>query len=104
MSVNIVASTLSMPQSLDSLKTVTPLAMHRITFKISTTAHWYSIMTEARALYGKNWRAQPRVKRRLDHSRWSKELVSVWFEVPDLTFATWCAVKLGVEVVKDPNK
>lgn len=104
MSVNIAASASSIPQSLDSLK-VTPLDMHRITFEITDEKTWYKIMNEARAQFGKNWRGQPRVKRKL--SAWrprNAEIVKVWFEVPDPTFATWCAVKLGVTVTEGTNK
>ena len=54
MSVEIAAPTSSMPQSLDSLKMVTPLAMHRITFEIKNVDTWYKIMAEARAQFGKN--------------------------------------------------
>ena len=102
MSVEIAASALSMPQSLDSLKLETPLTMHRVVFEISSAETWYKIMAEARAQFGKNWRAQPRVKRRL--AGWRNTTLKVWFEVPDSTFATWCAVKLGVQAVGVVNK
>lgn len=105
MSVEIASSSLSMPQSLDSLKVVTHSTMHRITFKIGKTETWYKIMAEARAQFGKNWRCQPRVKRKLASWRTPESvLVRVWFEVPDSTFATWCAVKLGVVVAEIANK
>ena len=105
MSVEIAVSTSSMPQSLDSLKMVTPLAMHRITFEIRSTETWYRVMAEARALFGKNWRAQPKTKRKLDSFRLKDAPpVRVWFEVPDPAFATWCAVKLGVTVAGATNK
>lgn len=103
MTVNIQDSALSISESLDSLKT-TPLPMHRITFMIRNTDQWYSVMKEARALYGKNWRAQPHTKRRLDRNRWSAKEERVWFDVPDLSFASWCAVKLAVEVKIATNK
>ena len=105
MSVEIAVPMSSMPQSLDSLKMVTPLAMHRIMFEINHVDTWYKIMAEARAQFGKNWRAQPKTKRKL--SSWKMydgALVRVWFEVPDPTFATWCAVKLGVTVAGVANK
>lgn len=95
MTINIEGSALSIPKSLDSLKT-TPLTMHRITFEIAHTSTWYAIMKEARALYGTNWRGQPHVKRKLDH--WGAKMVPVWFEVPDPVFATWVAVKHAVIV------
>ena len=103
MSVKIEISALSMSESLDSLK-VTPLPMHRITFMITDTKKWYDVMREARALYGKNWRGQPHVKRKLERNRWMKQVIPVWFEVPDLAFASWCAVKLAVEAKLPPNK
>ena len=106
MSVNIAVSALSMPQSLDSLKVETPLGMHhRITFEIQTVEVWYKIMSEARTQFGKNWRAQPRVKRKLNGWRpQGSAPIKVWFEVPDPAFATWVAVKLGVPVAKAVNK
>ena len=103
MSVKIEGSALSIPESLDSLK-VTPLSMHRITFMLTDTKGWYAVMREARALYDKNWRAQPHVKRRLERNHWIKQQIPVWFEVPDPAFASWCAVKLAVEVKLPPNK
>lgn len=103
MSVNIVPSALSMSQSLDSLKTVTPLTMHRITFTIDNISQWYSIMKEARSQFGKNWRGQPKIKRKLAAWRVTGP-VRVWFDVPDPTFATWCAVKLGVSATEAANK
>ena len=103
MTVNIQDSALSISESLDSLK-VTPLSMHRITFSIKTTEQWYKIMKEARTLYGKNWRTQPHAKRRLDRNSWMGKQEQVWFEVPDPSFASWCAVKLAVEAKTVVNK
>ena len=103
MSVEIGASAQSMPESLSSLRT-TPSGMHRITFKVETLKQWYAIMGEARQMYGKDWRCQPRVKRRIERFRWKSEPVKIWFEVPDSAFATWCAVKLAVEPVETTNK
>jgi hypothetical protein len=96
MTVNIEATASSMPESLDSLRT-TPLVMHRIVFALNNSKQWYEIMREARSLYGKNWRCQPRVKRKLDrHKYMAQATLPVWFEVPDSTFATWVAVKHAV--------
>lgn len=102
MSVEIETSALSMSKSLDSLKK-TPLPMHRIIFEIVGTEKWYQIMAEARSQFGKNWRGQPRVKRKLVTS-WNQKTVQVWFDVPDPSFATWCAVKLGVTAIERTNK
>ena len=105
MSVKIATASSSMSQSLDSLKLVTPLGMHRITFEIGNVQTWYKVMAEARAQFGKNWRGQPKVKRKLESWRPAgSPPVKVWFEVPDSTFATWCAVKLGVVVAEIANK
>jgi len=105
MTVNIEATASSMPESLDSLRT-TPLVMHRIVFALNNSKQWYEIMREARSLYGKNWRCQPRVKRKLEKFAWERNRPEnhVWFEVPDPSFATWCAVKHAVIVVKNPGK
>lgn len=103
MTVKIQNPALSISESLDSLK-VTPLSMHRITFMVRDTDQWYKIMREARVLYGKNWRAQPHTKRRLERNRWQKKEERVWFDVPDPAFASWCAVKLAVEAKLATNK
>jgi len=103
MSVEIRTPASSMSESLNSLET-TPLTMHRIVFMLATAEKWYAVMKEARVLYGKNWRSQPHVKRKLERQRWTKQAIPVWFEVPDQTFASWCAVKLAVEVKASANK
>jgi hypothetical protein len=107
MTVKIEGSALSIPESLDSLSE-TPLVMHRIWFQLHTVKEWYAVMKEARAMFGKNWRTQSRVKRRLEHNNlWGlnvTQTVSVWFEVPDQTFATWVAVKHAVISLPLPGK
>ncbi len=106
MTVKIEGSALSIPESLDSLKE-TPLVMHRIWFRLHSVEEWYAVMKEARAMFGKNWRTQSRVKRRLEHtSLWGVSLqpVLIWFEVPDQTFATWVAVKHAVIAMPPPGK
>jgi hypothetical protein len=107
MTVNIEGSASSIPESLDSLSE-TPLVMHRIWFQLHTVKEWYAVMKEARAMFGKNWRTQSRVKRRLEHNNlWGlnvTQTVSVWFEVPDQTFATWVAVKHAVISLPLPGK
>jgi len=106
MSVNIEVSASSMPESLDSLET-TPLTMHKLYFELSSVDTWYAIMREARAQFGKNWRSQGHVKRRLEHaSLWKLDPPSerVWFEVPDPAFGTWVAIKHAVRQVQPPGK
>ena len=105
MSVKIEAPALSMPESLDSLR-VTPLPMHKLYFELSSVDQWYAIMRDARAQFGKNWRSQPRVKRRLGAHKFSGVPVKerVWFEVPDSKFSTWVAIKHAVRPLEGPNK
>lgn len=74
--------------------------MCRVHFEIANTKTWYAVMREARELFGKNWRCQSHVKRRLDRGR----PVTVWWEVPDANFATWVAIKLAVTVVNPAHK
>ena len=84
---------------------MTDAQLHRIYFCIQDLPTWYAIMREARAQFGRNWRCQPKVKRRIerlvwaiDHNQW------IWFEVPDPAFVTWAAVKLGVRSSDQPGK
>jgi hypothetical protein len=76
---------------------------NRIYVYLSTVDQWYTIMRECRAWFGKNWRTQGRVKRKLANSYNARPLlqhpIPVWFEVPDLRFATWISVKLSLQVV-----
>jgi len=91
-----------MSESLNPLK-VTTKVMHRIWFELSDTATWYSIMKEAKTWFGNDWKAQPRVKKKLSNN-WSHSSHKVWFEVPDAAFASWVSVKLAVRASTSPNK
>jgi hypothetical protein len=103
MSVDVETAALSMSEPLDSLKT-TPLVMHRVVFELRDVATWYAIMREARAMFGKNWRCQSHVKRRLTRTWTMTSSERVWFEVPDPQFGTWCALKLAVIQAVVANK
>lgn len=109
MSVNVDFPAVSdISQPLDSLKVTAPI-MHRVYFEVSSVDTWYAIMREARQLFGTNWRAQPRVKRRLEKRQWYSERLHppgevIWFEVPDLQFGTWIALKHAVTQVDPKNK
>lgn len=93
----------------DPLK-ITPQSLHRFWFTVGTTQQWYDIIRELKSLHGRNWRGQPKVKRRLDKlnmfSGWlvAKSMyvcatnISVWFDVPDPATATWISIKLGIPV------
>lgn len=72
--------------------------MHRVYMEIDDVRIWYKIIREANKLYGKNWRGQTGVKRRLTGSPEYFPHV-IWFEVPDEKFATWIAVKYAVTPV-----
>lgn len=99
------ASDLILP-SLDSLRK-TALPMHKLYFELSSVEQWYAIMREAREQFGKNWRSQPHVKRRLDRTNiWAVvgQHERVWFEVPDPKFGTWIAIKHAVRQVEPPGK
>jgi hypothetical protein len=102
MTVKIGTAALSTSESLDSLRE-TPTVMHRIHFEVTDTKTWYAIMKEARTLYGKNFRSQPHVKRRLENN-WARKSVRIWFDVPDAKFSTWVAVKHAVNVTLAANK
>lgn len=102
MSINIEASAQSTPKSLDSPRE-TPLVMHRILVELSNTDQWYAVMRELRVWFGKEWRSQPRVKRKLEHN-WAKETHRVWFDVPDPSCASWLGIKLGVQASLKTNK
>jgi hypothetical protein len=102
MSVNIEASALSTPESLDSLKE-TPLVMHRIWVELDNSDQWYSVMRELRTWFGKDWKGQPRVKRKITHN-WSNKKHQVWFDVPDPACASWLGIKLGVMTALKVNK
>jgi len=103
MSVNVETAALSMSEPLDSLKT-TPSIMHRVVFELRDVTTWYAIMREARMMFGKNWRCQSHVKRKLTRSWAMTGSERVWFEVPDPQFGTWCALKLAVTQVVAVNK
>ena len=103
MSVEIGVSASSMLESLSSLES-TPLVMHRIWFDIASTNVWYSIQREAKKLYGKNWKSQSRVKRKLDNIWGNQVSHPVWFDVPDQSFASWISVKYAVTAKIKPGK
>ena len=83
--------------------------LHRIYVSVATQEQWYAVMRECREWFGKNWRTQPRVKRKLAENRRygsvNKPGIPVGFEVPDLRFATWISVKMSLQVAgEDKHK
>jgi hypothetical protein len=79
--------------------------MHRILVTCRLQSDWYAVIREANRWFGTgNWRGQRRVKRtlRAEASRiWLPQPRKIWFEIPDIRFASWLSVKytLPVEVV-----
>jgi hypothetical protein len=100
MSINTDAAASSMHESNDFLRE-TPQVMHLVWFEIENTKTWYAVMSEARKMFGRNWRTQKHVKRKLNQSF---QPVTVWFEVPDEQFGTWIAVKYAVVHKLSPYK
>ena len=88
-----------MSKILDPLKETTQDLHHRFWFLLRVEKQWYTIMQECRTWFGKNWRCQNKVRRKL--ATYNFDLVPVWFEVPDPRFATWISVKYGTIVRSD---
>jgi hypothetical protein len=82
--------------------------LHRIYVTLTTQEQWYAVMRECRDWFGKNWKSQGRIKRKLSEGlRYGRgaPLVTVWFDVPDLRFATWISVKYSLQVAgEDKHK
>lgn len=81
----------------DSLKKTAPLPLHRIFVAVYTKKQWYAIMAECRECFGKNWKTQSRIRRKIESYKVSKPL-QVWFDVPEASFGSWLAVKHSLEV------
>jgi len=76
--------------------------LHRFRIYVNSTAQWYSVMNECRDWFGKNWKTQPKVRKKLETwRRHSGEPICVWFEVPDERWATWVSTKFALEVVSE---
>ena len=79
--------------------------LQRFWFSVATEQQWYDIIRECRAWFGKNWKGQGKVRRKLNPrlSPVRPRSVTVWFEVPDARFATWVSVKHSIQVHSDEN-
>ena len=73
---------------------------YRFVVFVRNTRQWYAIMHECRVWFGKDWKTQPKVKRKLSKIV-RNDCVPVWFEVPDETWATWVSTKLSLEICLD---
>lgn len=81
--------------------------LNRIYVSLTTQEQWYAVMRECRSWFGKNWKSQGRVKRKLSEASRLRHhsSVTVWFDVPDLRFATWISVKYSLQVAgEDKHK
>ena len=78
--------------------------LHRIFVCVKDLPTWYAVMGEARQQFGRNWRGQPKVRRRIERQLWLPQDLWVWFEVPDPAFVTWVSVKLGVRARVEAGK
>jgi hypothetical protein len=87
-----------MPTSDDPLKVTATSTLQRIWVMIDCVETWYKVMAELRIAHGRNWRGQPKIKRRLENSMWTAGGRWCWFEVPDLTIFSWIVIKHGVSV------
>lgn len=77
--------------------------LYRFWFQISSEKQWYNIIRECRGWFGKNWKGQNKVRRKITHSinRLGQASLPVWFDVPDSRFATWVSVKYSIQVQSD---
>jgi len=91
-----------MSKSLDPLKETTQ-DLHRFWFSLANEQQWYAIMKECREWFGKNWKCQGKVRRKLESfgGRHVRKTHLIWFDVPDPKFATWVSVKHSIQVHSD---
>jgi uncharacterized protein (DUF924 family) len=91
-----------MSTSIDPLRT-TPLDLHRFWFSVSDRETWYAIIKECNQWFGKDWKCQRKILRKLSskHSKLRLKPIEVWFDVPDIRFAVWVSVKYSVQVQQD---
>lgn len=77
--------------------------LHRFWFQISSEKQWYDVIRECREWFGKNWKGQGKVRRKLGNNnvRLGQSSLPVWFDVPDTRFATWVSVKYSIQVQSD---
>jgi hypothetical protein len=98
-----------MCKSLAPLRVTTP-TLHRFWITLSSVNQWYAVMHDLRQEFGKNWKTQPRARRRLLKTEWSIQnswcllndnatRTKVWFDVPDLRIASWLSLKYGTVVL-----
>jgi len=74
--------------------------MYKIWFDVYDRNHWYDIIRECKKWFGKEWRGQRGVRRKLDMFHTFHLPVRVWFLVPDPAFKTWIDLKYTQSDIK----
>lgn len=76
--------------------------LQRFWFSVTTEQQWYDIIRECRSWFGKNWKGQGKVRRKLKGNVYKiNRCLPIWFDVPDARFATWISVKHSIQVYSD---
>jgi len=97
-----------MSKLLDPLRT-TDLLLHRVWVLFDREDQWYAVMRELHQAFGRNWQGQKKIRRqftrRSQSQLWlhanilpSSEMVSAWFDVPDVGIFTWISIKYSVDI------
>jgi hypothetical protein len=92
-----------MSKQSDPLRTTAP-ELHRFYVRLTNDRQWYAVMSECRAWFGKNWRCQNKIRKKLRSGRAIGPRtghvikITAWFEVPDLGVCTWIATKHSLEI------
>lgn len=91
-----------MSKSLDPLKTTTP-ALHRFYCDLYSADQWYAIMRECRSWFQNDWHTMPKTLKKFGGAHRRRQSVKIWFEVPNIQFAAWVALKMAISVtvIKD---
>jgi hypothetical protein len=101
--VSFRRSLIIMSMSIDPLRKTTQ-ELHRFWFSVNTEKQWYNIIREARQWFGKDWKSQSKVKRKLAKQTLPfgrSASIMIWFDVPDVGFATWISVKYSIQAQSD---
>ena len=69
--------------------------MHKVYFDLLTIDDWYTIISELKRWFGKEWRGQRGIRKKFKRTEWSMEPQHVWFIVPDLAFKTFIDLKMS---------
>lgn len=76
------------------------IELYRFYVYCTSEQQWYAVMRECRTWFGTNWKCQSKRRRKLK-SNWGYEEVSIWFDIPNPTWATWIGTKFALRVVSE---